>query len=97
MGTVPVFLTYMVCVAVAPGLRVPQFMFVHGCVHALSRYMLTLTEAMFPVEGTGCETLSKPAVVTVRSTAAAAMASRAFAGSFGRFMACPSIVLSSEY
>ena len=51
-GTVPVFLMYTVCVAVAPGLRVPTFRAEAVCVQALSEYTPKFTAFIVPFRGT---------------------------------------------
>ena len=51
-GMLPAFLMYIVCVAVAPGLRVPTFRVVTGCVQALSEYTSTFTAVIAPLNGT---------------------------------------------
>ena len=51
-GTLPVFLMYIVCVAVLPGLRVPTFRAVAICVQALSEYTPRLTAVIVPFRGT---------------------------------------------
>ncbi len=51
-GTFPVFLMYIVCVALLPGLRAPTFSAVTGIVHALSEYMPRFTALIVPLRGT---------------------------------------------
>ena len=48
----PVFLTYTVCVAVSPGLRVPTFRAVTVWMHALSEYTPKFTASIVPLKGT---------------------------------------------
>jgi hypothetical protein len=50
-GTLPVFLTYSVWVAVPPGLRVPTFRDVAGMVHWLSVYKARFTAFSVPFRG----------------------------------------------
>ena len=50
--TVPVFLMYIVCVAVPPGLMVPTFRVVHVCVQALSEYMPKFMAVIEPFKET---------------------------------------------
>ena len=51
-GTVPVFLTYTVCVPVPPELTAPTFRAVHVCVQPLSEYMPKFTAVIDPFRGT---------------------------------------------
>ena len=51
-GMLPVFLMYIVCVAVPPGLMVPTFRAVAVCVQALSENTPKLTALIVPFRGT---------------------------------------------
>jgi len=51
-GTLPVFLMYIVWVAVPPGLRVPTFRVEAVCVQPLSEYTPTFTAVIVPFRGT---------------------------------------------
>ncbi len=50
-GMLPVFLTYTVCVAVPPELRVPTFRAVAVCVQPLSEYMPKFIADIVPFRG----------------------------------------------
>ena len=50
-GMLPVFLMYIVCVALLPGLSVPTFRAVAGCVHPLSEYTPRFTAVIVPLMG----------------------------------------------
>jgi len=80
-GMLPVFLMYIVCVAVLPGLRVPTVRVVAGCVQALSVYTPRFTAFMVPFRGT-VWVLRSAAVVTVRNSPAIARAITAALGIF---------------
>ena len=51
-ATLPVFLMYIVCVPVPPGLRAPTFRAEQVWVHALSEYTPKLTAFIVPLKGT---------------------------------------------
>ena len=51
-GMLPVFLMYIVCVAVPPELRAPTFRAVAVCVQALSEYTPRFTAFIVPFRGT---------------------------------------------
>ena len=83
---VPVFLMYTVCVAVAPGLRVPTFRAVAVCVHALSEYTFRFTAFIVPFRGRVWLLLRIAAVVRVSARAVIVRAIMAMLGIFLDFI-----------
>ena len=85
-GTLPVFLMYIVCVAVLPGLRVPTFRAVAICVQSLSEYMPRFTAFIVPFRGTVWLVLRTAVVVSVKARAVIVSAIIAVLGIFLRFV-----------
>ena len=81
-GTLPVFLMYIVCVAVLPGLRAPTFRANAICVQSMSEYTPRFTVVNVPFRGTVLFALRTAAVVTVRAIAVITNAITAMLGIF---------------
>ena len=79
-GTVPLFLIQTFWLTVLPGLTVPTLSDVQGIVNAASEYKSTFTAVIDPRRGKLWESLRAAMVVTVRRTAAIAIAATAIGG-----------------
>jgi hypothetical protein len=96
-GTLPVFFMYIVCVAVPPGLRTPEFKAVTGCVQALSEYIPKFTAVIEPLRGTVWLELRSAAVVAVRAIAVIMSAIIPVFGMFWNFIVISLDVISLKY